>query len=70
MVVVMLSLAVTIGIAYLGFMEIYGLLQNSPENSPVSRYLSRHSKKQDTQVVPRKNNSNARLQEFYSQNED
>ena len=48
MLLVMVALAGTIGVAYFGFMEIYGLLQNGPENSPVSRYLSRHFARQET----------------------
>lgn len=47
MVVVMLALAATIGVAYFGFMEMYGLLHNIPESSPVSRYLSSHLIKRD-----------------------
>ncbi|XP_069672438.1 lipid droplet assembly factor 1-B [Periplaneta americana] len=48
MVVVMIALAATIGVAYFGFMEVYGLLQNSPESSPVARYLSSHLTRLDS----------------------
>ncbi|KAJ9590647.1 hypothetical protein L9F63_016318 [Diploptera punctata] len=56
MLLVMFTLAATIGVAYFGFMEIYGLLQNSPENSPVSHYLTRHLMKQETEVISNRPN--------------
>jgi hypothetical protein len=55
MLVVMLTLAATIGVAYFGIMEMYGLLLNHPENSPVSRYLSSIILRKEFSVWPERN---------------
>lgn len=70
MLLVMLALAATIGVAYFGFMEIYGLLQNCPENSPVSRYLSKHLMKQEIEVISKRPTSKSNVHVLNLQHED
>ncbi|GLH03776.1 Protein of unknown function [Gryllus bimaculatus] len=41
--IILVTIAATVGVAYLGFIEVYGLLQNSPENSALAHFLPRKS---------------------------
>lgn len=70
MVVVMVAVAATLGVAYFGFMKTYGLLQSSPENSPLSQYLSSILMKRELQVCPRKSQMNAGQQQYDDHHED
>ncbi|XP_023709227.1 uncharacterized protein LOC111865429 [Cryptotermes secundus] len=70
MLVVMLTLAATVGVAYFGFMEIYGLLHSHPENSPVSHYLSSTVLKPDYSVCPQRSPMNVSQQQHDNHHED
>jgi hypothetical protein len=70
MLVVMLTLAATIGVAYFGFMEIYGLLHSHPENSPVSHFLSSTTMKQEFSVCPQRSQMNGSQQQHDNHHED
>lgn len=70
MLVAMLALAAAVGVAYFGFMKIYGLLQNGPENSPVSHYLSCTTLKQELQVCPQRSQTNTGQQQLDNHYED
>lgn len=70
MLVVMLAVTATIGVAYFGFMEVYGFLQSSPENSPVSRYMSRTVMKQESHICLSRSQMNAGQQQHNDQHDD
>jgi hypothetical protein len=70
MIVVMLAVAATIGVAYFGFMEVYGLLQSSPENSPISRYVSRTVMKQESHTSPSRGQMNSGQQQHNDHHDD
>jgi len=66
MLIVVLAVAATVGVAYFGFTEVYGLFQSSPENSPVSRYVT----KQESHVCSSKSQTNAGQQQHYDHHDD
>lgn len=70
MLIVMVAVAATLGVAYFGFMKTYGLLQSSPENTPLSHYLSSIIMKRESQVYPRKSQVNAGQQQYDNHHED
>jgi NhaP-type Na+/H+ or K+/H+ antiporter len=70
MLIVMLAVAATIGIVYFGFMEIYGLLQSSPENIPVPHYMSRAAMKQESHVHPSKSQTDASQEQHNDHHDD
>jgi hypothetical protein len=67
MLIVVLAVAATVGVAYFGFTEVYGLFQSSPENSPVSQYVST---KQESHVCSSKSQMNAGQPQHYDHHED
>jgi hypothetical protein len=70
MLVVMLALAATVGGAYFGFMEIYGLLFNRPENSPVLRYLSKTIRRKEFSACPQRSQMNGSQQQQDNHHEE
>lgn len=48
--IILVILAGTIGVAYFGFVEVFGLLQNSPENSALAHFLPRRHNTQHSSV--------------------
>jgi hypothetical protein len=70
MFIVVLALAATVGVAYFGFMEVYGLFQSSPEDSPVSHYMSRTVTKQESHICSSKSQMNAGQQQLNDHHDD
>lgn len=66
MLIVLLAVAAMVGIAYFGFTEVYGLFQSSPENSPVSRYVT----KQESHICSSESQMNAGQQQHYDHHDD
>jgi len=70
MLIVVLAVAATVGVAYFGITEVYGLFQSSPENSPVSRYVSSSVTKQESHVCSSRSQMNADQQQHYDHHDD
>jgi len=64
--IVVLAVAATVGVAYFGFTEVYGLFQSSPENSPVSHYVT----KQESQVCSSKSQMIGDQQQHFDHHDD
>lgn len=67
--IVVLAVAAAVGVAYFGFTEVYGLFQSSPQNSPVSRYVSSTVTKPESHVRSR-SQMNADQQQHYDHHDD
>jgi hypothetical protein len=70
MLVVMLTLAATVAFAYFGFMEIYGLLLNHPENSRILRSLSNTIMRKEFSACPQRSQMNGSQQQQDNHHED